>query len=275
MAEPLRLHIGCGERKLAGFIDMDLEGDNADMILDVTRGLPFPDASVDCIFGEHFIEHLTHEDSIRFLADCYRVLRAGGVCRVATPDLAHIVRSYTADIWRKDEWIKRFGYEWIGNRSVMLNVALREWGNQHVFDYDDLRSVAALAGFLIAHRCEPGMSKHDALAGLEHREGSFVKVRGLPVVLRNEIRHFPDPFRRIVDPRLADELRNVPVKNGNRDPHAAAGSLDPVAVAPVPLRVLHVVVIDEQIDGFDKIEIAPPGNEIGLGDPYLHQSTSM
>ena len=56
MPEPLRLHIGCGERKLPGFIDMDLEGDNADMILDVTRGLPFPDASVDCIFSKHFID---------------------------------------------------------------------------------------------------------------------------------------------------------------------------------------------------------------------------
>ena len=37
----------------------------------VNDGLPFDDSSVEVVFSSHFIEHLTFEEGINFLRECY------------------------------------------------------------------------------------------------------------------------------------------------------------------------------------------------------------
>ncbi|MGQ9472613.1 MAG: glycosyltransferase [Candidatus Caldatribacteriaceae bacterium] len=168
-----KLHIGCGERKLSGFVNIDKDGD-PDLKIDVRYGLPFPNESVDFIFAEHFIEHLTRDEGILFLREAYRVLKRGGICRLATPNLATQTENYINDTWREAEWIHRFGYEWIPNRCVMFNIALREWGHQYLYDFEDLEMVGNLAGFLICEKKGVGESNVPYLQNLEHRSGSLV-----------------------------------------------------------------------------------------------------
>jgi predicted SAM-dependent methyltransferase/glycosyltransferase involved in cell wall biosynthesis len=169
----LKLHIGCGDQLLDGFVNIDITK-AAQKRIDVRRGLPYRDSSVDYIFSEHFIEHLLREEAIVFLEECYRTLKPGGVLRVATPDLDDLVRSYGEDDWNQSEWIHRFGYGWIPNRCVMLNVTLRAWEHRHLFNAEDLKMVGHLAGFLIAKRCEVGKSSFAELSGLENRKDSVV-----------------------------------------------------------------------------------------------------
>jgi len=169
----IRAHIGCGDRRLPGFVNIDLGG-AADLRVDVRRGLPFEHGSVHCIFSEHFIEHLTREEAVDFLGECYRVLEPGGCCRIATPDLGTIVEAYKEDSWRDAEWISRFGCSWIPNRCVMLNVSLREWEHMHVFDSEDLITAGRLAGFALSENRPIGQSRQDDLRGLEHRADSVV-----------------------------------------------------------------------------------------------------
>jgi len=106
----LKLHFGCGPRVLKGWINIDLRfvhyaeylkyytdkhypehvrGDRSDMyVLDITKApIPLPDNSVDLIFHEDFIEHLSQKNQIILLAECLRVLKPGAVHRVNTPDL--------------------------------------------------------------------------------------------------------------------------------------------------------------------------------------------
>lgn len=49
--------------------------------------LPFDDGEVDFICSEHFFEHLLLADAAILMEECARVLRPGGVIRVACPDL--------------------------------------------------------------------------------------------------------------------------------------------------------------------------------------------
>lgn len=63
-------------------------------VLDVTRGLPFPDGSAGAIFSSHFIEHLTLEEAHFVLGECYRCLCTNGVIRIITPDLFEIAKRY-------------------------------------------------------------------------------------------------------------------------------------------------------------------------------------
>ncbi|MGA1791377.1 MAG: glycosyltransferase [bacterium] len=173
MEKEIRLHVGCGDRNLDGFINIDISG-KPQKKLDVRKGLPYRNNCVDYIFSEHFIEHLSREESIRFLEECYRVLKPGGVCRVATPDLDEVIKSYSQDQWARKEWISRFGYGWIPNKCLMLNVGLRHWGHQHIYNEEDLKMIGNLAGFIIAQRCDVGQSLFEPLKGLEGRADSFV-----------------------------------------------------------------------------------------------------
>lgn len=130
----IKLHIGCGPRIFKGWINIDLSyepcdnylqyytdkyypeeirGDRTDLYaIDVTeRGLPLPDNSVDVIFHEDFLEHLSQRDQIVFLAETYRVLKPGGVHRVNTPNLLSSMSEHSdfskgIDGVYLDEWNK-------------------------------------------------------------------------------------------------------------------------------------------------------------------------
>src|SRR5262249_58301839 len=85
-AQPLRLHVGSGTESLAGWINIDnrpLPG--VDRVLDVRKGLPFRDVAT--IYAEHFLEHLSLDDGLAFLAECRRVLAPEGRLRLSTPNL--------------------------------------------------------------------------------------------------------------------------------------------------------------------------------------------
>ena len=53
---------------------------------DVLRGLPFATEDVDMIFSSHMLEHFTYADGLKFLRECRRVLKPGGLIRLIVPD---------------------------------------------------------------------------------------------------------------------------------------------------------------------------------------------
>lgn len=132
--KPLKLHFGCGPRILKGWINIDLKyehfanymqyytdefypleirGGPSDFIaFDVTKcPLPLPDNSVDVVFHEDFIEHLSQKNQALFLAETCRVLKPGAIHRINTPNLLISMRDH-ADFSRGydgvyvDEWDK-------------------------------------------------------------------------------------------------------------------------------------------------------------------------
>jgi SAM-dependent methyltransferase len=61
---------------------------------DLRGTFPFPDDYFDGVYHSHVLEHFTLSDGRRFIGECRRVLKPGGVLRVAVPDLAGICRLY-------------------------------------------------------------------------------------------------------------------------------------------------------------------------------------
>src|SRR5260370_6290690 len=58
--------------------------------------IPCASGSVSALYSSHMIEHLDRAGARAFLAEAKRVLRPGGVLRLAAPDLARLVRGYVA-----------------------------------------------------------------------------------------------------------------------------------------------------------------------------------
>ena len=141
----MKLNIGCGKVKFERWINIDINS-NADLVLDLRKGLPFTEDSVDFIYSEHFLEHLTFEESSKVIKEIYRCLKKGGVTRIATPDLDYVINKYVGN-WKDQDWLRSPDFAFIKTRGNMLNVSFRYWGHQYLFNEEDLKNHLTIAGF--------------------------------------------------------------------------------------------------------------------------------
>lgn len=94
-ASPRLLNLGCGHRIHPAWVNADLAiGVPGVITIDVSKGLPFPARHFDVVYHSAMLEHLRREDVPGFLRECHRVLKPGGILRVAVPDLEAICRLY-------------------------------------------------------------------------------------------------------------------------------------------------------------------------------------
>jgi predicted SAM-dependent methyltransferase len=162
---------------------VDLEP-GADVRADLRYRLPFTDASAEFVYSEHVVEHLDLAEGTRLLRECARILRPGGVLRIATPDLAALVRAYGGR-WRDQDWVRWPGHEWVDTPARMLNAAFRCWGHRHLYDHEELVLRLGEAGFPEVRRCALGESPVPDLAGLETRADSLLVVEALAPARRS------------------------------------------------------------------------------------------
>lgn len=165
-----KLHVGCGAVRLSGWVNADLDP-RADLIVDITRKLPFAEDSLTRIYSEHVLEHLSVSDGLAFLRECHRVLTSGGVARIAMPDLDDLIEGYTGD-WHRFDWLTWEGHEFIKTRAEMLNVAMRWWGHRYLYNREELARRLREAGFRHIQFVARGESIHSDLSGLETRADS-------------------------------------------------------------------------------------------------------
>jgi predicted SAM-dependent methyltransferase len=59
-----------------------------------TGRLPLPTGSVDVLYSSHMFEHLDCDEAVLFLAEARRLLRPGGVLRLAVPDISKHIQAY-------------------------------------------------------------------------------------------------------------------------------------------------------------------------------------
>jgi predicted SAM-dependent methyltransferase len=153
----LKVNIGCGKAQFAGWVNVD--GNflhRPDMWLDVRQGLPFRSKTVAVIYASHFFEHLYLHELRLLLAECRRVLREGGVLRIAVPNLRSAIEAY----YRGDrDWFSSFPAEFHTLGGRFFNEML--CGDQHrlMFDFDFLAEVLRDAGFRAVYQVQRGESR--------------------------------------------------------------------------------------------------------------------
>lgn len=110
------LNLGCGNRFHPDWTNIDFVSTGEGVIAhNLLQGIPFEAGSFDAVYHSHVLEHFTRTDARIFIKECNRVLKAGGVLRVAIPDLERIVRCYLHQLegaLAGDE-TATLNYEWI------------------------------------------------------------------------------------------------------------------------------------------------------------------
>jgi SAM-dependent methyltransferase len=114
-----------------------------------TMRIPCPDNSVDVMYSSHMIEHLDRREARAFLLEVRRVLRPGGIVRIAAPDLAKFVDAYSIR-GDADEFIASTHMGLARPRGTLVRVKWALIGPRHhlwMYDGPSLSKVIGEAGF--------------------------------------------------------------------------------------------------------------------------------
>lgn len=110
------INLGCGNNHHPGWINVDFVSTCKDVIAhNLLFGIPFKDDSFDVVYNSHLLEHFPKKEAILFLKECFRVLKSGGIIRIAVPDLESIAKEYLSNLNRviNNEHYAEFDYDWI------------------------------------------------------------------------------------------------------------------------------------------------------------------
>ena len=110
------LNVGCGSRFHPAWTNIDATSISPSVLVhDCRAGIPFPDHSFDVVYHSHVLEHFSKIEALRFVQECFRVLRPEGIIRVAVPDLECLARLYLCAIDKAaggdTQW--QHNYDWL------------------------------------------------------------------------------------------------------------------------------------------------------------------
>lgn len=147
---------------------------------DATRPFPLEDGSVDWVYAEHFIEHISPDEAIAWLAEMRRILSPGGFVRLSTPDLLKYTEGYCdpsgAFFEMHQERLRKLTSQRQPSRKAwMVNQIFYLWGHRWIYDVEEILHAATAAGF-----------PHHAVTQTAYRQGRDAEVAMLDVPVRND-----------------------------------------------------------------------------------------
>jgi len=93
--KPVKLHLGCFQKKIHGYVNVDIREDvDPDVVDDITTLGKFKNNSADVIYACHVLEHTTRDDSKKVMKRWFEVLKPGGLLRVSVPDMEAVFEYY-------------------------------------------------------------------------------------------------------------------------------------------------------------------------------------
>lgn len=117
----MKLHIGCGKRNLGpGWTHVDVEKHaHVDIICDI-RDLDshFAADSVDEIYACHVLEHVGRHAFPTVLESFSRILKPGGIVRIAVPDCGKAMQLYASDPIKYPLYPTLYGQFWGGQKNA-------------------------------------------------------------------------------------------------------------------------------------------------------------
>ena len=172
--EVRKLNLGCGPNPIPGWLNTEVEPrDGSVAFLDAAAPFPLPSASFDFVFAEHMIEHIPRADGLAMLRECARVLKPGGVIRIATPDLRRLAGLLARPEGAAErEYVREATDRFLPHSrryrpGLVVNNFFTGFGHAFIYDAETLRDALEDVGFEHCRAVESGASRLPELAGLE------------------------------------------------------------------------------------------------------------
>ena len=194
MKTPTRLHFGCFNCPLDGWINTDVTphiflsripgaawflhkaGKIPDKrhdehrqgvfkkirYLNVTKNWPYAEGFLDAIYSSHVVEHLPLRGAERCFAESLRCLRPDGILRIAVPDLDTLIRDY--DPAHALNWAIHF-----------FEAKEQHEKNMHhfMYNFESIKTLLLKTGFSDVVRCEYRQGRCPDVEKLDNRPASL------------------------------------------------------------------------------------------------------
>jgi len=190
-----KLQLGAGANLLPGWFNTDYFPRPNIFFVDVTKPFPIPSDSFNFIFTEHHIEHISYKHAVFMLKESFRILKPGGIIKVATPDLTKSLASYFNDDIYQEEFkdhSKNYIYSGFYNavnyvpvddyfKAHEINDMFYNYEHKFIYDFESLKRVLENAGFTNVKDCALEASTHSDLLDIEAHNSDFDKYFTLSV----------------------------------------------------------------------------------------------
>ena len=92
----MKIHLGCGKRYIPSFVHVDIVDlpNHIDYRHNVAELPMFQDNSAELIYASHVFEYFDRQQATTVLAEWRRVLKSGGILRLAVPDFPALIEVY-------------------------------------------------------------------------------------------------------------------------------------------------------------------------------------
>lgn len=146
----MKLHLGCGNTHIDGFLNIDLADTPAvDIRGDIRYLTDIPNNSAELIYACNVIEHIKRFEIYPTLRRWYEVLRPDGILRISTPDLEAVFKYYN-----KTKDLK-------GIYNTLYGGQKKEYSfHYHGWDFETLKSDLEKNGFRDVRRYDRSKTEH-------------------------------------------------------------------------------------------------------------------
>ena len=164
----MRIHLGCGTKRLPGFVHVDARAEvRPDYVADALNLSCLSDDEVGLLYFCHGLEHIGFGAVGDALAEWGRVLKPGGELRLSMPDFGAIARAYNDGVS-----LRLVRYALMGGQGYAENFHYSTW------DFDTLKVALEMAGYT-------DVALYDARAWLPdgYSDWSVGKIAGYDISL--------------------------------------------------------------------------------------------
>jgi predicted SAM-dependent methyltransferase len=185
-----KIQIGCGPNLFEGWLNTDI--DCNDKIAYLNAGAPFPIASdtFDFVYSEHLFEHLKVEQQINMLSESYRILKKGGILRIATPNVDFLFDIFAKPTSSESEhyvdWavkniphlkaVKKMVVDDEEHYIYVINNFFKAWGHQVIHNVESISKLAMQCHFSQVRECAVGVSEVSIFKNIE-KHGTILPER--------------------------------------------------------------------------------------------------
>ena len=174
-----RLNWGCGACGERGWINSDQKkGPGIDLSCDIREGLPLETDSIDYAVSIHALPEVPYPGLVPVLQELRRVIKPGGVLRLALPDLEKGFQAYH----RNDRDYFLIPDEDMRSLGGKLVLQLIWYGySRTLFTHDFIEELLQKAGYRSVSRCEfkQTESPYPEIVQLDNREAESLFVEAI------------------------------------------------------------------------------------------------
>jgi len=141
------LNVGCGPYIYPQFINLDYHWmPGISICWDITKKkYPLSSGSLEGIYSEHCLEHISLPDCRKNLEEYYRLLKPGGTIRIIMPDGGLYFNIYNKKL-NGEKAAMPYDESYI-SPMARINGLFRNHGHMFIYDFETLRILLENAGF--------------------------------------------------------------------------------------------------------------------------------